>query len=128
MGSGTFQNGLLALEAEQDLSNSQYRFVELNTTTGQVDLTDAVGEYAIGVLQNDPSSGFPAKIMKDGITKIYADGTITRGIYITPSATGGGISGNASGAIVVRGLSMTAANSGEIFDMLLIELHVSSAF
>lgn len=45
--------------------NNQYKPVKLNTT-GRVILVAAATDKAIGILQNDPASGFPCRIVVNG--------------------------------------------------------------
>lgn len=75
-------------EAGEDLSAKQYHFVELNTTSGKVEVCDALTDIPLGVLQNDPADGEMAEIMVIGISKIVGDADLAIGDLIGPSADG----------------------------------------
>jgi hypothetical protein len=80
----------VTLTAGADLSGSMYCFVTLNSS-GQVILSSAGGD-AIGVLQNNPTSGKAADVMVGpGLTKLKAGAAANAGGYITPDASGRGI-------------------------------------
>ena len=68
-------------KAEQDLSNSQYRIVELSGTD-QVDTCDNAADYPFGVLQNDPLAGEAATVRHLGVSKVVSDGTANGGISV----------------------------------------------
>lgn len=75
------------LVAENDLSTSQYKFVEISNE-GQVDVCDAATDMPVGVLQNDPSSGEQAQVMAIGVTKIQMDSSMAAGTCIRTSTDG----------------------------------------
>lgn len=82
------ENNLTSLSyvAGADLSGQQFRFVKLNAQ-GQVVLA-AAGEFAIGVLQNNPTSGDAATVAVSGITKVRAGGVIAVGAAVASDGSG----------------------------------------
>lgn len=112
-GSGIFHPGI---EAGEDLSSKQYRFVT-QTTANTVIAATAVTDLPLGVLQNAPSSGQAAVVMMVGISKVSADAAIEFGALLGTSADAqavtkvAGTSANDGEYIVGRALSaVTAAN------------------
>ena len=80
----------ISLTAGADLSSSQYCFVEFNTSGQAVAAGD--GEDAIGILQNDPTSGQAALVMVGpGISKLRAGAATAAGDYIGCDSTGRGV-------------------------------------
>lgn len=103
-------------EAENDLSNYQYLFVEINASTGQVDLPDTLGDVVVGVLLNDPGALQAASVAVAGLVKVKAGATIAAGDKITTSTSGTGIVAN-SGSVWVAGHAESAVASGGYFTM-----------
>jgi len=84
----------VSFEAGEDLSSSQYHFMELNSD-GEAINAGATGAYAIGVLQNTPVEGAAADVRVDGITKlamgstgIYGVTGVAIGTFLSPDSTG----------------------------------------
>lgn len=74
--------------AGADLSTSQFRLVQKNTSANAYALANAIGEHAHGVLQNKPTSGQAAVICAVGVTKVRAGGALTAGDQFTTDASG----------------------------------------
>tara|TARA_Y100000310_G_scaffold120296_1_gene119031 strand:- start:1931 stop:2344 length:414 start_codon:yes stop_codon:yes gene_type:complete len=68
----TFTLSLVA-SADYSASTNKYKFVTLSTTTGKVEVIDAVTERPIGVLQNTPATDELAEVCVAGVTKVQAD-------------------------------------------------------
>ena len=67
------------ISASPDLSSKQFYMVYLASAT-QVTLPDgSASEVPIGVLQNEPSSGYAATVECGGISKVVAGETIAAG-------------------------------------------------
>ena len=64
--------------AGEDLSSAQFKFVTLEAD-GQVDLADAAGERAIGVLLNEPTAGKAATVAMTGKVMVEAGASVTAG-------------------------------------------------
>lgn len=74
---------LTAHSAENDLSDDQFKFVEISGEN-LVDVADDNTEIAIGVLQNDPKEGQEAEVMVSGISKVVTqDEDISAGDLVT---------------------------------------------
>jgi hypothetical protein len=84
----SFQGNLTCISrvAGADLRTSQFRAVKLNSS-GNVVIA-AAGDFAIGILQNNPNSGELATVAIHGISKASADAAVTAGVRVTPTADG----------------------------------------
>lgn len=71
--------------AAADLSAKQYHFVKLDAN-GDVVACSAITDIPYGVLQNAPTLGQTAEVMRQGISKIVSDGVIAVGSLIGTSA------------------------------------------
>lgn len=78
---------MFSLEAAADLSAQQYKFVKIDTN-GKCAAIAAATDLPCGVLQNAPTAGQAATIMRDGISKVQADAAITPSQIIGTSADG----------------------------------------
>lgn len=76
----------ITVEAGEDLSAKQFRFVKLNSSGKAV--VSGAGDPAIGVLQNKPESGYAAEIQIGGIAKVEVDAAVTAGDKLMSSADG----------------------------------------
>ena len=114
----------ITLEAGQDLSAKQFRFVEL-AADGQVDAVASAGGNAIGVLTNDPSAaGRAATVCIAGIAKVVAGGTVAAGAMVQADAAGDAITA-ASGDYVL-GRAVTGGADGEVIEILLQSNHLNA--
>jgi hypothetical protein len=104
--------------AGEDLSSAQFKFVTLESD-GQVDLADAAGENAIGVLLNDPASGEAATVAVSGKVMVTSGGTIAAGAQIQTDASGDALT--AAAGDVVLGYALEAAVDGQVFAIELIQ-------
>lgn len=102
--------------AENSFEGKAYRFVELNSTSGQCDICDGIGDVVLGVVTNDPKANEPATVVVDGIIKVMAGASISIGNKITTGAAGTAIVAN-SGSVWVAGTAITACNSGNFFTL-----------
>lgn len=119
------QHNLMSItrEAENDLSSNQYYCVEL-VASNKVDVCDAQGELAIGILQNEPEAGENASVMVSGISKVIShDTNIVAGSKLTTDANGK-VEVAASGDEVI-GIALEAASStDDIISMLVCPMGV----
>ena len=77
------------LVATGDLSSSQYLVVKAASTADAVKVAvTAASDLALGVLQNDPTSGQPAEVAYSGICKARAASSVTYGSKLTFNSTG----------------------------------------
>ena len=108
------------LTAAADLSAKQYHFVKLASAT-TVNVCTATTDRAIGILQNNPTSGQQAVIQIFGISKVVADGTIAFNNVIGTSADSqaDAIVPGTDTSVVTLGVAIQAASAGETFTMFL---------
>jgi hypothetical protein len=104
--------------AGEDLSSAQFKFVTLESD-GQIDLADAAGENAIGVLLNDPAAGEAATVAISGKVMVTSGGTIAAGAQIQTDASGDALT--AAAGDVVLGYALEAAVDGQVFAIELIQ-------
>ena len=104
--------------AGEDLSSSQFKFVTLESD-GEVDLADAAGENAIGVVINDPAAGEAATVVVSGKVMVTSGGTIAAGAQIQTDASGDAIT--AAAGDVVLGYALESAVDGQVFAIELIQ-------
>jgi hypothetical protein len=76
----------ITLEAGEDLSAKQYRFVKISS--GKAYACSGATDVPIGVLQNDPASGEEAAIVVIGGSKVVASAGINTGVKIGTDANG----------------------------------------
>jgi hypothetical protein len=98
-----------------DLSAKQFYFVKL--TANGIELCAAATDKPWGVLQNDPTAGQPAEVMRIGVTKLISGGTIP-----ISSAIGTDANGKAAAKVLgtdttnfVAGVNDEAAVASDIF-------------
>ena len=108
------------LTAAADLSAKQYHFVKLASAT-TVNVCSATTDRAIGILQNNPTSGQQAIIQIFGISKVVADGTIAFNNVIGTSADSqaDAIVPGTDTSVVTLGIAIQAASASETFTMFL---------
>jgi hypothetical protein len=104
--------------AGEDLSSSQFKFVTLESD-GKVDLADAAGENAIGVLINDPAADEAATVVVSGKVMVTSGGTIAAGAQIQTDASGDALT--AAAGDVVLGYALESAVDGQVFAIELIQ-------
>ena len=111
--------------AAADLSAQQFRFVDVNTS-GQAIAISAIGQRAIGVLQNKPgeatsAAGETAEIAISGVVKVVASAAITAGDEVKAAADGR--AADASTEVnnhYCKGVALTSATAaGELIEVLL---------
>lgn len=98
----SYEGQNVSLKAGADLSDYQYRFVTLDSS-GEVQLCTGLGDYPLGILQNDPESGHEASVRIGGTSKLHAGDTgIEIGGYIRSNTDGKGL--GATGMVGARAL------------------------
>lgn len=113
---------VVSLKAGADLSAKQYYFVELDSN-GAVTACNGATDKAIGVLQNDPTSGQAALVCILGRTKVIADAAIAIGDLLGTSADGQADpkTPGTDTTEYVKGIATKAAsNAGEVAEMILL--------
>jgi hypothetical protein len=106
--------------ASADLSSKQYHFVKMSGAN-TVDVTSAITDKTIGVLQNTPTSGQAAEVCIFGITKVVADGNLTAGNLIGTSsdAQADAITAGSDDTVYVVGQALESAAAGNTTTMFL---------
>lgn len=113
----------ISLEAGQDLSAKQYRFVTQAANDGQIDPTGD-GLLAAGILQNNPdAAGKAATVAIGGISKMSAGATFVRGALISSDANGQGITAGSGDYPLARALEAATA----INDIVSVQLMITAA-
>jgi hypothetical protein len=102
--------------AGADLSAAQYLFVE-QSTAGTITVCNGAGEYALGVLQNDPTSGQAGTVAVSGVTKVVAGGTVAIGAKVTTTAAGKALTATTGQQIL--GEAMSGGDADEVISVLL---------
>lgn len=110
----------ITLAAGADLSAKQFYFVEVNSSGAAVLAGD--GENAVGVLQNDPTSGNAATVGFFGVTKVKAGGTVTAGGFVASDTNGKAVTA-ATGDIILG----TFLEGGVSNDLVSILFHPRGA-
>ena len=113
------------LISEWDLRTKQYCPVLIGTGEQKVIVASQWAQGpALGVLQNKPESGRAARIRVAGVTKFYAQDTITRGYFLMTGSASGVVAGN-SGHIV--GVALESCTSGSNFMGLITPANQATA-
>lgn len=100
----------------------QYRVVKLDSTAGQVVVTSAITDSAIGVaMESASAAGELVPIQQFGKAKIVTSGAVSVGDQVMPTGSGSGKCVTASGATAKSfGVALTASNGdGEIIEVQL---------
>lgn len=106
----------ITLVAGADLSSSQYKFVESNSS-GTATVCNTAGEYALGVVQNDPTSGQAATIAVSGVSKVVLGGTVAINDQISTDNSGRAIAATTGHKIL--GIAIVGGAVGNIGSVLL---------
>lgn len=108
------------LKASADLSAKQYRAMKISAA-GTVTVCAATTDKPIGILQDAPTSGQPAAVGFDGITKAKAGGTVAAGDTVGTDANGAVVT-YVEGTDTTKyriGIARSGGASGDIIDVLL---------
>lgn len=93
----------ISLKAGADLSDYQFRFVTLDSS-GDAQLCTGMGDYPVGILQNDPEDGHEASVRINGSSKLHCGDTgIEIGEFIRSNSDGKGL--GATGMVGARALA-----------------------
>lgn len=121
----------ITLVAAADLSAKQYCHIKVDSN-GKAAVA-AAGEFAIGILQNNPGAGQAATVAYSGVSKVLAGGTVAAGATVKSDSNGkaadameantntsdaGGVTDPLVGSHV-SGIALESAVAGDIFPVLL---------
>lgn len=73
--------------ATATLATSQFKIVKPSTTAGECKVGAAATDSIIGVVQNNPAAGEPAKIAVVGVCKVQAEASVAAGDHVACSTT-----------------------------------------
>jgi hypothetical protein len=106
--------------AGADLSNSQYRFVKLDSTQNKVIVATAGTDNIIGVLLNAPKSGEEARVgllNGNGTYQIVASTLISLGAVMTATTGGKAVTTSTTGHRVAGIALEAAAADGDLIEI-----------
>lgn len=109
----------ITLLAAADFSAKQFHAVKVDNT-GKAALA-AAGDWAIGILQNNPLSGEAATIRVSGKSKFVADAAVAAGAKVTPSADGQIVTATIATDNCLGVCLEATNNAGEIGSMLVMQ-------
>lgn len=107
---------------------SQYRLVKLDSTEGQVVVTSAITDVALGAsMEAATAAGQLIPVQQFGKVKLTASGPISLGDQLMPTGSGSGKVVTASGATAKSiGIALQAAGAdGDIIEVQLAPLNVN---
>lgn len=107
----------ISIPAGADLSAVAKQYTAVKLTTGGVVSATVAGEATVGLLQNLPKLGDPAKVGFSGVSKGKAGGTIAIGAYVSTNATGLLVAAATGNKII--GTALSAAVTNDIIPVLL---------
>lgn len=123
----------LGLVADEDLSNDQYRYMVMDTTSGRVRRPNAATDIAMGILQNAPAAaGDPATVRPlgcGGTSKIQLGATLTAGAIVQAEYVDAADAGKAIAAVATgypAGLLITGGAEDELGEVLLASITVKA--
>lgn len=76
------------LSASADMSSNQFKFVKAGPADNQFALCDTDGEFALGVLQDNPVSGIAGAIAVDGVVKVEAAEALAANDFVGTNGSG----------------------------------------
>lgn len=107
--------------AGADLSNYQYHFVKLGSTQNTVVLATAATDDIIGILENNPKSGWEAKVVllnAQGTMNVIAGGAIAQGAKVTCNGSSRATSTVNSGDFVCGTAVDAASANGDVIEVI----------
>jgi len=122
----------LPLVADEDLSNDQYRYVVIDTTSGKVRRPNAATDIACGILQNAPAADEAATVRPlgcGGVSKVQLGATLTAGAIVQAEYVSASDAGKAIAAVATgypAGLLITGGAEDELGSVLLTPITVKA--
>lgn len=115
----------ISLKAGADLSAAQFKAVSVDAN-GEAVVAGA-GDFAVGVLQNNPGLGELATVQIAGISKMKADAAVAAGARIASSADGEAATSTVATDNSIGIALAAAAGAGEIIPVLVVHAGASVA-
>lgn len=106
-----------AQNAGADLSEKLHYIARMGSD-GDIELGAAASDKLLGVIRETNVADHPVTVQFGGVGKVIAGGTVTPGDLITSDGNGKGIATTSSGNRII-GIAMTAADSNDIFSVML---------
>jgi hypothetical protein len=104
---------------------AQYQIVKLGAADGEVVAAAAVGDTLIGVSvqPGTAAQGQRVDVAIDGVVEVLAGGTITRGAWLTTTASGQAVAAAPSAGVNngVIGVALQSAVAGDVIPCLLAQ-------
>lgn len=104
------------LPAASDLTGSQYRFVDINSSLQAT--TPTAGGRVVGVRQNKPNTGQATTIVHGGISIVQGGEAITAGANVATAATGKAMTADEGDEVV--GVAFTACGADDEYMAVLL--------
>jgi len=120
----------LSFEADEDLSNDQYRIVVLDATSKKVRRPNAATDVPLGVLQNAPEAGEAASVRPigcGGVTKVVLGATLAVGAIVALEYVSASDAGKAKAAASTQypvGVLLEGGDEDDLGTLLLAPLTV----
>jgi hypothetical protein len=114
----SFDNGLknsFSLPAGADLTGKQFHAVVVNSSGNAA--AAAANALAVGILQNKPTTGQPATICYDGVSKAAIGATVVAGAKLASDAAGKLITATTGQAVV--GVALAGGATNDIIPVIL---------
>jgi len=105
--------------ATTDLSLSQYKFAKL--VSGGITTTTVAGEFAMGVLQNNPKQNESANVRFIGVTKITLGATVPDAGIVQTDNQGRAVPFTGAAGMVPLGQVINGGQVGDITEMFLFQ-------
>lgn len=105
--------------ATTDLSAAQYYFVKL--VSGGITTPINPGEFAFGVLQNNPKINESANVRFAGITKIILGAAVSDAAIVQTDNQGRAVPFSGGAAMMPLGQVINGGQAGDITEMLLFQ-------
>lgn len=114
---------VITAPANGDLSSSQFRLVDINSS-GNVAVVASAGAKGVGVLMNKPSAAAEdAEVAVAGVAKVViGSGGVTAGNKVQSDASGGAIVASTSDHVF--GTAMESVAAGAVGAVLLHSQHI----
>jgi hypothetical protein len=103
--------------ADLDAAGNQYKVVKLNASGAVINFA-ADTDIPVGVLQNAPKSGDPARIAYSGVSKVRVGAAVAAGAQLTTNGSGQAITAVSTKYIIGSALTAGAA-AGSVISALI---------
>ena len=110
----------ITVPAAADLSSHQYKYVKVDAN-GRCNITSAVTDISVGILQNKPSAvDVPGRVRVAGVSKLKFNAAIDDGVLVTSNTQGFGVAQGTAGAFCGAITLHSVGGSGDVGDVLVV--------